>query len=248
MDHAGFVCGLEAAGDLTRQPQSASDRQLPVPPQDGGEVVALHVRHRDVFDAVDLAEVVNAHHVLVRDLAGEEQLVLEPLFGLGRRAAAPAVRANDLERDGDAELGVPGLIHCPHPAGAQQLDDVIARTERLSDLEWSVGVRRGISRGAIGRRIARRPGGRPGRLAGGPQAGGRAERRARRQAGRVNRNDTRRDRRLGERGATGLAAAGGRGHGLATAWTNHWQSTEEALIIASSPLPAKGNWPPRAES
>ena len=42
------------------------------------QVRALDVRHRDVLDAVDLADVVNADDVLVGDLAGEQQLALEP--------------------------------------------------------------------------------------------------------------------------------------------------------------------------
>ena len=82
MDDARLVRGFEAAGDLPGEKQRARNRQLAVSVQHGREIVALHVRHRDVLDAVDLAEVVNADDVLVRDLAREQQLVLESLFGL----------------------------------------------------------------------------------------------------------------------------------------------------------------------
>ena len=55
------------------------------------EIGAVDVRHRDVLDAVDLAEVVNADDVLVRDLAREQQLALEaPLDLGGRRRIAPS--------------------------------------------------------------------------------------------------------------------------------------------------------------
>ena len=49
------------------------------------EVRALDVRHRDVRDAVDLAEIVDADDVLVRDLAREQQLALEPALECLRR-------------------------------------------------------------------------------------------------------------------------------------------------------------------
>ena len=41
VDDAGFVRGLEAAGDLPREPQRARDRQLAVAPQHRRQVVAL---------------------------------------------------------------------------------------------------------------------------------------------------------------------------------------------------------------
>jgi hypothetical protein len=80
MDDAGVVRGFESAADLPGEPHGARHRQLLLTLQDGREVVPLHVGHRDVLDALDLAEVVNAHDVLVRNLAREQQLVLEALF------------------------------------------------------------------------------------------------------------------------------------------------------------------------
>ena len=56
--------------------------------EDGREVRALDVRHRDVLDAVDLAEVVNADDVLVRDLAREQQLALEAPLDFSRRVGS----------------------------------------------------------------------------------------------------------------------------------------------------------------
>ena len=38
-------------------------------------------------------------------------------------------RPDDLERDGDAELGVPRLVDGAHAADAEQAHDVVARTE-----------------------------------------------------------------------------------------------------------------------
>ena len=78
VDDADFVRRLQAGDDLTRQRDRPFDRQLPLGRQQAREVGAVHERHRDVFDAVDLAEVVDANDVGVRDLSGQHQLALEP--------------------------------------------------------------------------------------------------------------------------------------------------------------------------
>ena len=80
---ARLVRGGESFGDVPREAQGARKRQLSVAPQYRRQIVAFDVRHRDVLDAIDLAEVMNADDVLVRDLAPEEQLVLEAFFDLG---------------------------------------------------------------------------------------------------------------------------------------------------------------------
>ena len=63
-------------------------------PQDLRQRLALDERHRQVLDAVDLAEVVDADDVLVGDLAGQHQLALEALLELlcdgGVATARPA--------------------------------------------------------------------------------------------------------------------------------------------------------------
>ena len=212
-------CAASSPPAIWRASRSArADRQLAVAPQHRRQVVALDVRHRDVLDAVDLAEVVNADDVLVRDLAGEQQLVLEALFRRRQRDAAPPVRANHLQRDRDAQLRVPGLVDRAHAADAEDPDDVIARAERLPDPERPRGFERrrahfGGSRRAGGRRGAGgfrslrsvgTAGGRGERV----QAGGRAEGAVRREAGRVDRDDAGRDAALGKRRpASGASAA-----------------------------------------
>ena len=109
-------------------------RQLALALQDGRQVLAVDERHRDVLEAVDLADVVDADDVLVRDLAGEQQLLLEPLLEHpGGLRVGGHFGADGLERHRNAELGVPGLVHGAHAARAQQLDDVIALAEILAD-------------------------------------------------------------------------------------------------------------------
>ena len=100
------------------------------------QVRSLHVRHRDVRGAVDLAEIVDANHVLVRDLAREEKLTLEAaLERLGGLGVVGVWRPDDLHGDCDLEHLVPGLIDRAHPAGAEQPDDVIPGAEIVADGE-----------------------------------------------------------------------------------------------------------------
>ena len=89
MHDAGVVRGLQARGDLPGERHDLRDRQALLA-QDRRQVAALDVRHRDVLDAVDLAEVVNADDVLVRDLTREEQLLLEAPLDVLRGAWHPA--------------------------------------------------------------------------------------------------------------------------------------------------------------
>ena len=103
------------------------------------EVGALDVRHRDVLDAADVAEIVNADDVPVRDLPREQQLALETALDFGRRLwIGHHLRANDLEGNRHRKLRIPGLIDGAHAADAQQPDDVISTTEALPNREWPV--------------------------------------------------------------------------------------------------------------
>ena len=136
MDDAGFVrrhqAGRRPADDAAAP---AAQAAWPSRLRSDRQVVALDVRHRDVLDAVDLAEVVNADDVLVRDLARQQQLLLEaPLDRPRRRRDRCAASGRITFRaTGDAQLGVPGLIHGAHAADAEQPDDVVARAELLAD-------------------------------------------------------------------------------------------------------------------
>ncbi len=106
----------------------------------GAKLLALDEGHGDELDAVDLAEFVDADHVLVGDLARQQELLLETaLEHRRRRRVRGHLWPNHLERDDDAELGVPRLIHSAHAADAEQADDVIARAEWLSGRKGPVG-------------------------------------------------------------------------------------------------------------
>ncbi len=132
MHDTRFVRRLQPGCDLPHDPERLGHRQLAGIPQHRRQIRALEVRHRDVLDAVDFAEVVNADDVLVRDLPCEQQLLLEP--ALDRARGIPIARrlgTDHFHRDHDVELGVPRLIHGAHPAHAEHADDPIARPEPL---------------------------------------------------------------------------------------------------------------------
>ena len=128
--------------------------------EDGRQLLALDERHGDELDAVDLAELVNADDVLVRDLARQQELLLEAaLEHRGRRGVRGHFRPDHLERDDDAELGVPRLVDGPHAADAEQADDVIAGAEWLPGSQragWPVGPVAGAAACRAGSRRDRR--------------------------------------------------------------------------------------------
>ena len=137
--------------DLLRYRDSARHWQLSLFAQNASQVAALDVRHRDVLDAVDLAEIVDAHDVLVGDLPCEQQLALEPPFEIARRRRVCGdFRANDLECNRDSEFVVPRLVDGAHPAHAQQSNDVIAAAEGGAWRKWTAGHHRHTGRGLRG--------------------------------------------------------------------------------------------------
>ncbi len=149
------------SGDQARQhgphdPDRAGRRQDALALQDRREVLPFDERHRDVLDAVDLAEVVDPHDVRVRHLACEQQFPFEPSFQVlcGRRVCCD-LGAHDLERDSHTKLGVPRLVDRAHAPHAQQPDDVIPGPELGADLQRS--ARRGSrwSRQTRGHVVAR---------------------------------------------------------------------------------------------
>ena len=129
---AGLVCGDQPVDDVPRVGQRAGHREVTRLTEHRRQIRAVHVRHRDVLDAVHVAEIVNAHDVLVRHLSREEELALETPLERGRRLGiACDVGTDHFQRDGNAELGIPRVVHRAHSADAEQTDDGIARPDHL---------------------------------------------------------------------------------------------------------------------
>src|SRR5438105_769260 len=143
VDDPRDVGGHESRYDRACERHDRGNGQLAVVFQTGREVDAVDVRHRDVLDSIDLAEVVNADDVLVRDLPGEHQFALEAALDVGARGRIGHDLGTDhFDRDRDAKLRVPRVIDGAHAADAEEPDDVIARAERLAGRERTgIGAR-----------------------------------------------------------------------------------------------------------
>ena len=133
VNHARLMRGPQAVRHLPGDDEGPREGKMPAPGQQLRQVFPVDVRHGQVLDAVDLAEVVNADHVRVRHLPGQEQFPLEaPDQLLAARRVLIRRRSDDLHGHGDAEFRVPGLVDRAHAACAEQTDDVIARAEGLA--------------------------------------------------------------------------------------------------------------------
>ncbi len=128
MDDALIVGGLEALGGLAEDPQQSLDRELALLLQDRREVPSVDELHRQELDAVALSEVEDAQHVRVGDAAGELDLALEALEGVG---VVGDVRTNQLESDVAVEPLVMDQVDRTHASHAQQALDPVP----VADLE-----------------------------------------------------------------------------------------------------------------
>jgi len=77
MHDARLVNGGKTVGNLTRDRERADGRHPSLSLEQQAEIGPLHVLHRQVLEAVDLAEVVNANDVGMRDLTRQAELALE---------------------------------------------------------------------------------------------------------------------------------------------------------------------------
>src|SRR5208337_5271946 len=77
MDDVLGVSGREGSGKLLREFQHALERKLSIVPYDLVKILAFDIGHGNELHAGKFAHVVNAKYVFVRDLAGENQLLLE---------------------------------------------------------------------------------------------------------------------------------------------------------------------------
>ena len=116
--------------------QRARHREFPVAAQHVGERLPFDEGHRQVLDALDVADVVNADDVLVRDLPREHELALEAKFEIARRRRVRLRGGPDhLDGDADAQLVIERLVDGAHAAGAEQFEDRVARADLIAGAE-----------------------------------------------------------------------------------------------------------------
>ena len=130
VDDSRLVCGNEPFRYLLRDLECPRYGQPTFLAQHVRQVASFDERHRQVLDAVDLADVVNADDVLVRDLARKQKLTLETMLELGRYPGIGAdFRFDDFERDCEAQFVVPRLVHHTHAARSELPQNPVARAE-----------------------------------------------------------------------------------------------------------------------
>ena len=152
VQHALVVrCG-KSGGEPSRHLGGLVGRQPADPPEQAGEVLALHELHREEREAVHLGDVVHAADVRVGDLPGRAHLAPEPHEPV---AVADERLGQELQGHRLSEREVVGPVNLAHAALADQPDNPIAAAEHGSRLEAS-----GQARVAVRRRHRRR-GGRP---------------------------------------------------------------------------------------
>ena len=186
MDDAALMGGGESRAQLARDVGGFVFRESANPAERAREVFPVDVLHREIQEAVGLADVVDAAHVGVGDLPRGAHLVVK--LSEAHRIVAERFR-QELQRDRLAEAQIVRPIHLPHPAAAEETDDPVAAVEQRAGSKAPVADR--IRRGEPAAR-RRFPGGRrcPSREAAGRQSGRLA--RAHRQRVRSGRTSARR--------------------------------------------------------
>ena len=113
MDDAFGMGGVKRAADLLHHRDGFLRRELSLTTQQRPQVLPVDVFHADETDALGLPQVVNADHVLVRDIAGENELLLE---AQQNRGIGCQFGTDDFERDQAVQFAVAGLVHGAHTA------------------------------------------------------------------------------------------------------------------------------------
>ena len=121
-----LVRGGQRIGKLHCEIQHAFQGKLRVVFDDLVEVLAVHKRHGDELHPLEIAQVVDTQDVPVRDLTGEDELLLEAAQGV---SLAHRSLAHHLDRDDPVELFVPRFVDPPHAALADHAFNVVPRTE-----------------------------------------------------------------------------------------------------------------------
>ena len=148
VNDADGVRRFEGLADLLDDADSIVGWQLLSLMDEGAKVVAFDELHRDELHAVGITEVVDADDIAVRDLRGEDQLLLEALDYGG---VAGEFAADGLEGDDAVQFEVTGLVDGSHATLAEKGEDFIALAEDVSGLKDGLAAEDRVADGAAGR-------------------------------------------------------------------------------------------------
>ena len=124
--------GVERAADLLDHGNGLRGRKLSMLAQQHAQVLAIHVFHGDEANAVGFTKIVDADHVLVSDVAGENQFLFE-----ARQNAriCGEFGTDDFESDDAVQFAVARLVHRAHAALSEHTENLVALAENETGLE-----------------------------------------------------------------------------------------------------------------
>src|SRR4029077_783916 len=140
VDHGLGVRGFQSAADLLDDLRSLPGFELAVRAERAFQVPAVDEVHRNELDAIELCQIVNADYILVSNLPGENQFLLEAAQDFRILGQA---RPDDLQRYDAIQLQVAGLINRAHSALADPPHDLVSIREHSSDFESFRRLHRG---------------------------------------------------------------------------------------------------------
>ncbi len=132
MHHAFIVRGREACAELARDFERLIPRQPPDAPQQRGQILAVHVFHRQIGGALGFADIVHTADVRMRDLPRDAHFVAETRErGLIRRPLS----GKELEGHCLGQQQIVSTIDFAHATAAQQAHDPITLRQQGSRRE-----------------------------------------------------------------------------------------------------------------
>src|SRR5262249_38139543 len=111
------VCGMQRVASLPNDFDGFGSGKFSVIEDQAPQVIALDVLHGDELDAFACTEVVDANHIAVHNLMGEQELLLETRQNGGIRSQ---LRTDQLKRNKTVELAISSLVDRAHAAFAEQ--------------------------------------------------------------------------------------------------------------------------------
>ena len=121
------VRGFQRAAGLLHDFNRFLGSQFSLPLHQAAQVLTLDELHGDELHAVGLAQVVNADDVLVGDLGGEKQLLLE---AVNDGLVAGQIGADDFQRHHAIQFDVPGFVDRAHPTFAEDLQHFVTLPQK----------------------------------------------------------------------------------------------------------------------
>ena len=128
MHHAFRMRSIQRVANLADNTDRLFGRKFAAFDDPALQIAAIDVLHRDEFHAVGFADVENPHDVAMRDLPGENQLLLEAFEHGGR---FDELRLNHFDRDPAVEFVVFCLVDGPHPALTENFKNFVAASSEF---------------------------------------------------------------------------------------------------------------------